>query len=352
MANIDTELGLGAGVDASLTVLQSFPVPDPTSNPYVSQLADSLARQPGVHPVLFSWRAALMGRPQVFHVHWPEALIERRTWAKTQVRRALYLAFLLKLRLARVPIVRTLHNLERPRDVGPVVDALLRLTERWTTLRIVLNPATPVAGGRPSELILHGDYRGWFARYSRPAPVPGRIVFFGRIRRYKNVPALISAIRSIPDRTDLSLRVAGNPSGPELASDLRARSAGDDRIAIIAHHLDDADLVREVGEAELVVLPYAEMHNSGSVLAALSLDRPVLVPDNEVNRLLRDEVGAHWVRLYPGELRGGHLTATLDALRAEPDAPAPDLHRRDWDDSARAHVRAYRRAIELRRRPS
>ncbi len=57
----------------------------------------------------------------------------------------------------------------------------------------------------------------------------------------------------------------------------------------------DADLVREISMSEMVVLPYRFMHNSGAVLLALSLDRPVLVPDNEVNRLLEIEVGSDWV---------------------------------------------------------
>jgi len=332
----------------TLLVLQSFPVPDPTSNPYVSQLADSLARVPGVRPLLFTWRTALLGRYDVFHAHWPEALIEQRTRWKTHARRLLYLVFLVRLRIRRVPIVRTLHNVEHPRDVGAVVDALLRLTDRWTTLWITLNPVTRVGGRAETALVLHADYRSWFAAYPRQEGVPGRILFFGRVRRYKNVGGLITAFRELAD-PGLTLHVAGNPSGAELARELHRLSSGDERITIEGRHIDDADLVREVTQAELVVLPYPEMHNSGSVLAALSLDRPVLVPDNEVNRLLRDEVGRHWVQLYPGDLRPEHVRAALEALRADRDPAPPDLRRRSWDDSAVAHVAAYRRAIELRR---
>ena len=39
-----------------------------------------------------------------------------------------------------------------------------------------------------------------------------------------------------------------------------------------------------------MVLPYRQMHNSGAVLAALSLDRPVLVPATD-QRGLGAEVG-------------------------------------------------------------
>ncbi len=72
-----------------------------------------------------------------------------------------------------------------------------------------------------------------------------------------------------------------------------------------------------------MVLPYREMHNSGAALTALSLNRPVLVPDNEVNRELAEEVGPGWVFRYDGELTGRHLLDALAAHRARPPARVP-----------------------------
>ncbi len=99
------------------------------------------------------------------------------------------------------------------------------------------------------------------------------------------------------------LRLAGG--GAAVDASLAESSGGRAPDARIAHHLEhvpDDDLAAEVAHAQLVVLPYREMHNSGAVLLALSLDRPVLVPRNEVTDALAAEVGPWWVQRYDGEL--------------------------------------------------
>src|SRR3712207_2143920 len=129
---------------------------------------------------------------------------------------------------------------------------------------------------------------------------------------------------------------------PILGAELAAAAAADPRVSVSLGFLADDDLVAEVTAAELVVLPYREMHNSGGTLAALSLDRPVLVPDNPVNEQLAAEVGPGWVHRYAGELTAGHLVDAVTALRAAPPAAPPDLSGRDWDRVGEAHAAAYR----------
>ena len=106
-------------------------------------------------------------------------------------------------------------------------------------------------------------------------------------------------------------------------------------------------LVAEIGQAELVVLPYREMHNSGAILVALSLSRPALVPRSPANTALREEVGPGWVIEYDGELDPrGDRRGTPDRAHVAADA-APDLSRRDWKVLGEEHAAAYRRAIEI-----
>jgi beta-1,4-mannosyltransferase len=102
--------------------------------------------------------------------------------------------------------------------------------------------------------------------------------------------------------------------------------------------------VRIVTEAEMVVLPYRHMHNSGTVLYALSLGRPVLVPDNEINRALSDEVGPGWVHRFSDTLTGSSLAAAIVALRSAPPVGRPDLSAREWPAGGVGHLEAYRLA--------
>ncbi|MGY1842293.1 glycosyltransferase [Modestobacter sp. SYSU DS0875] len=333
-------------------VQQSFPTPRPTTNPYIVMLGRSLAALEDVELRTFSWRRALLRRYDVFHVHWPEILVAGQSPLKALVRQLLFLLLLARLRLTRTPLVRTVHNLELPQGISRREVALLRLAERLTTLRIRLNESTEVAPGRPAELIVHGHYRDWFARFPQAATVPGRITFFGLVRRYKGVERLIEVVTATPgDRVegDLSLHVAGRPSSDELADRLRRTAATDPRVHLRLEFLDDADLVAEVTAAELVVLPYREMHNSGGALTALSLARPVLVPANDVTRALAAEVGPGWVWTYDGDLESADLVGALRGVRTRGEVPAPDLSARDWDVAGRAHLAAYRRAVALAR---
>jgi glycosyltransferase involved in cell wall biosynthesis len=334
---------------ADLIVQQSFPEPRPTTNPYLVMLRDSIREQPGVQLRTFSWRGVLTRRFDVFHVHWPEILVSGQSPLKAIVRQGFTLLLLAKLALTRTPIVRTVHNLDLPDGISRRERWLLRLIERRTTLRIRLNPLTPLPEHAPFETIVHGHYRGWYAPYPHAPRVPGRLAYVGLVRRYKGVDALVSTFRRAFGGQDASLTVGGKPSNDELVEQLESLAAGDRRIALHFAFLSDAELVSAVTAAELVVLPYREMHNSGGALSALSLDRPVLVPSNEVNRMLAAEVGDDWVLRYEGELTPAALEDALGRAQSlVPDA-RPDLSHREWDDAGRAHVAAYRRAIVLRR---
>ena len=331
---------------ATVRVLQSFKQPGPTTNPYITQLYESLLDTAGASPSCFTWRTALLGGYDVFHAHWPESLIEQRGAVSTLGRRVLYAVLLLRLWLWGIPIVRTVHNLDLPQGINWFDRRLLQATERVTRVRIILNRFTPVPEGSIWVLIGHGHYRTWFAKYERPAPVPGCLVFFGKIRRYKNVDGLIAAFRDVGEADPApTLRVVGSPSTPELAASLEALASGDPRITFGFGHVDDRELVREVGRANAVVLPYPEMHNSGSVLAALSMARPVLVPDNDLNRSLAEEVGEEWVVRYAGDLTGSILRQALEESFTPPVSGEPDLSRREWDAAGKRHLAAYRLAF-------
>jgi glycosyltransferase involved in cell wall biosynthesis len=331
-------------------VLTSNREPRSTTNPYITMLTAALRRTPGLEVTTFSARAALFGRYDVVHLHWPETIVGLggRRRAGRLVRSALAALFLVRLTLARTAVVRTVHNVEPPSDADRVQRALLRWFDRLTTHRITLNDRTVCTG--PATVVPHGHYRDWYTG-PRSATVPGRLQYVGLVRRYKGVEGLVEAFRSLADDS-LTLGVAGAASSPELAAAVTALAAGDPRVGLRLEFLSDDELVAAVTAAELVVLPYRFMHNSGTVLAALSLDRPVLVPDTPVNADLAAEVGPGWIHTFTGDLTAGALTAALSAAR-EPRAASPDLGAREWDDAGQAHLAVYRAALSrARERPS
>lgn len=329
-----------------IVVLQSIPPPDDTTNPYLVQLFRALPRD--VETRYYSLRTALFTRYDLFHVHWPEYLLRHPSRSRALFKRLGVCALLLRLWAAATPVVRTLHNPSPHEDGGWMERLLLRGLDRLTTRRICINAADD-GDGAAADTILHGHYRDWFAARKVPATVPGRVLYFGLIRPYKGVEALLDAFRGLPDSAlpDVTpmLRIVGNPSTQAMRETVQSACDADPRIGALLRYVDDDVLAREVGEAQLVVLPYRQMLNSGALLLALSLSRPVLAPWSEANARLADEVGHDWVHLYRDELDAGTLSTTLRMLQTDAPQGCPDLSRRDWPALGRQHHVTYISAL-------
>jgi glycosyltransferase involved in cell wall biosynthesis len=329
-------------------VLASFPPPGPRTNPYIAQLANALRQTPGVRLSCFSWRRALVGRYDVVHLHWPEILVDGASRPKRLVRQALTAALVARWWLARTAVVRTVHNRAPHERRPPVQRALLRAIDAGTTSRIALNPVDAEADG--VQLIPHGHYVDWFAGAAPVAAEAGRVAFAGLIRRYKNVPVLVGAFAALPD-PHARLAVLGRPADAALAAELEQLAAGDRRVSLDLRFVEDDELAHELRRAQLIALPYTEMNNSGAALLALSLGRPVLVPDNAVTSCLAAEVGEAWVVRFTGELTADDLAGALESTATLlGTAERPDLSRRSWAEAGVAHREVYGAAVQARRR--
>ena len=329
---------LSRSPDRELRVLHVL-APSDVKTQYVNQMVDGAPS--GVTALTFSWRRALFGSYDVIHLHWPEFLLRHRNRSVRPVKRLLALLLLFRLWLTNTPIVRTAHNLAPHEAGGSLEGALLRVVDRRTRLWIKLNPTTAVPTAAKSVVILHGHYRGRYPETTTVA-VPGRVLQFGLIRPYKGVDRLLDAFAEV-SAPEASLHIVGRPSTDQLRDAVRTQAGRDPRVTCILEFVPDDLLAHEVRSAELVVLPYNELHNSGVALVALSLSRPILVPRTASSESLALEVGDDWVRTFDGELTATDLENALNAaseLRAR--GIHPELRDRDWDHVGRAHEAAYR----------
>jgi beta-1,4-mannosyltransferase len=328
---------------STVTVLQTVPRPHERTNPFITQLAQSLPRE--VEIEWFSWRAALTSRYDVVHAHWPELALRAPNPLRRLAQRVLFTLWLARLHLRRTPVVRTLHNVD-PHESGSRVERrLVRLFDARTTAWLRLNDLTPTPPGEYAVTIPHGHYIDWFAGRHLPAPQPGRLVYFGLIRRYKGVPELLQAFGEMRD-DDLTLRIVGRSEDEAVRRQIAEAEATDRRISSMVDYVDDATLTREVGAAQLVVLPFRRLLNSGSLLLALSLGRPVLVPAGATAAELATEVGQDWVLRYDSPLTGETLADSLRRAQTALDSAAPpDLSERNWDRIGKALHAEYLRAV-------
>jgi glycosyltransferase involved in cell wall biosynthesis len=311
-----------------------------TGNPYNAQLAAGLRRL-GVRVDEFSARRLLRGKYDIWHVHWPDGALGRGSAVRAAAGATALVGLAALARARGTRIVWTVHNLKAHRPIRPSierafwqrwarqVDATIHLSE---SARLAAMTVFPPLRRRPAFVIAHQHYRDAYppapsrevARERLGQPTDARVItHVGYIRPYKAVPELIRAFRGVADPA-ARLLIAGRPEMPALARQIREAAGRDPRIVLRLERVAASEMSDLVGAADLVALTYAEVLNSGAALLALSLDRPVLVPDYGAMSDLRGAVGPEWVHLLSGAITPAALADALaEAAENPPPAPAP-----------------------------
>jgi glycosyltransferase involved in cell wall biosynthesis len=304
------------------------------------------------------WRV-LRGQGDVWHVHWPDAVFNQRSAARAALGARAWLHLAREGRQRGLRLLWTVHNLRAHdgqhaaleadfwQEFLPLVDGVVHLSHSG---RAAADAHFPTLADRPSWVIPHGDYRHeYVTSFDRDAArvhceVTGTgpvILSCGRIRPYKNIPALLAAVAEVSDPS-LRCVIAGACGDTALKRRIEGAARLDARVRLDLRHQRRRDMAAAHAAADLVVLPYRDILNSGSALLALSLNRPVLVPRRGALAELQQQVGEAWVRCYDGELTADTLVDGIAWARETPrDTEAP-LHAFAWPTIARAHELAYR----------
>ena len=345
----------GAGAQSLSIQVTAMPAfRNQTSNPYNSLLYRSLQAR-GVQVEEFTARRRLSRGVDVLHVHWPEQVPRSSFTPVAALRAFVFLKRVTHLRASGAKLVWTVHNARPHEPARPwlwglywrrflrQLDGVIFLTNSSRKDAVA---AMPILAQLPHAVIWHGHYRPVLAL---PARADARtrlglsrndfvLLQFGRIRRYKNVPQMLRAFIALA-RPNTFLVVAGKVNGDgDLEAEIRGLAAGHDGIRLELEHLPQVRLNDYLAAADLIVLPYRDILNSGGLLMALSAGRPVLCPDRGSIPEIATAVGPGWVRCFTHELGPAELAAAIDR---ETPPGEPDLSRCDWDAIAREHLEFY-----------
>ena len=304
-------------------------------NPYNALINEQLAAE-GV--TVREYRPWHPGRWDVVHIHWPETTLNHDVVSALSTTESL----LSTLRLHRrrgARVVWTAHNLRSHGQRWPRWEALF--WRRFTALVdgvIVLNEDDiervrvrfPSLRTRPIWHLPHPHYRDAYpagpmrveARRTLGLPIDERVLLtFGSVLEYKNVPESVAVFRAWepPAGERPHLLVAGRCRSPELQRRVERAAAGDARVRLDLRFIPDEQVPTYFRAADLVVLPYREVSNSGVALLALSYDRPVVLPAAGGALPLAREIGTEWVRLYAGPWSPAALDDAIKNLEALPE---------------------------------
>ncbi len=337
----------------TLSMMRILAWPNASTNPYTPLLYSNMG--PDVLVEEFSTRKILR-RYTVWHIHWPESLLNIQSPYKAAFKLAGFLAMVDYLRWRGGKIVWTMHNfkahealhpsLEKRfwRQFIPRVDGAISLSETGLSIARAQFPALEKM---PMAVIPHGHYRAEYpkspghARGALGIPPNARVIlFFGAIRPYKNVDALVRAFREV-STPDALLYIVGRPNTATLTEAILDEAAKDGRVRIAFEFVKTEDVSKYMEAADVVVLPYRAILNSGSALLALSFSRPVLVPDLGAMGDLRNDFGDAWVQTFSGDINAGILEAGLDwaANSRSAECPMPDKY--NWQSIRSETVRFY-----------
>jgi beta-1,4-mannosyltransferase len=285
----------------------------------------------------------------VIHMHRPDAIIGRNT-ASGLERLARALSFAVLVKRLRIALVQTVSAADG-RAPGSLTSRGTRaILHRVTTGYIVVEGGATAPAGRPVAVVPHGHFRERFLGFPRGHQVQGRVLCIGPDQLSWSVNTVLRVFQ-LTRTPGLTLRVVGGASTAlkRVIDTAISRSPGS--VSARIEKISDGSLVVELDEAELVVIPSTEDARDMTLLfVALSLDRPVLMPDTAETRALAEEVGPTWLRRYAGPLTAKTLDLAMEDLRANPPKGRPELDRRDPQRVAAKYAEVFRAASVRRRR--
>jgi glycosyltransferase involved in cell wall biosynthesis len=251
----------------------------------------------------------------------------------------------------RVPVVLTAHDV-LPREPRPGQRAAQkRLYERVDQIVVHSEHGrsrlVSELGIDPARvtIIHHGAFTDLATL--EPALPPGLergklpiAVLPGLMRPYKGLDLLLDAWRSFGDDPPGELWIVGKSKmPPPAAADLPSS------VRLIDRFVSDAELAGVMRAADLVVLPYREIDQSGVLYAALGLGRPMLLTD--VGGF--PEVAATGAAELVAPNDAGALAEAINRLLGDEErrtvlgqmAASAAASTYSWDSAAGAHLRLY-----------
>jgi glycosyltransferase involved in cell wall biosynthesis len=252
------------------------------------------------------------------------------------------------------PLVLTAHDV-LPREPRPgQIKAQRRLYERVDAVVVHSeHGAERLRGelGVPAErvhVIPHGAFTHLadLPDHPLPAELPATdrpvVLFFGLLRPYKGLDVLLEAWRGIDDA---ELWIAGMPR-----MDLDAlRAAAPPGVRFVPRFVGDAEAAPLFRRADLVVLPYREIDQSGVLFSALAFGKPLVLSD--VGGFGEVAASGAAELVPPGDAQALHTAITSllgdpaarERLAAAAAAAAVTTY--SWDDIARRTLALYQELL-------
>lgn len=271
----------------------------------------------------------------VCHVHWVANVIGRsQTTAEADDQIEAFASMIDRLKADGRRIVWTAHNVLPHDTPWPEKDLELRRVLVDTADAVhVMSRGSIDALERivrlPMEKVFfvpHPSYTGAYPDFVHRAEARSEFglsendfvfLLFGALARYKGIEELIAAFERLADAElprRVRLIIGGQAADDELAANLRLWADGRDDAYVSPAKIPVEDVQYFYRAADLAVLPYRQVLNSGAAMLALSFGVPVLSAAQDG---LRDVVEGFNGLVYDPQRSDGLHEAMRDAVTAD-----------------------------------
>lgn len=183
-----------------------------------------------------------------------------------------------------------------------------------------------------------------------------RILFFGVLKPYKGVDVLLEAFARLPEPVakETVLQIVGYPKMPiEPLRSLARRLGIESRVFWDLRFVEETEVATYFSQADVVVLPYRRIDQSGVLMVALAFGKPVVASRvGGFAEILSD--GIHGFLVDPEDVES--LTQALarvlgdDELRARMAGAVERFvgEELSWDNIAKQTVQLYHKVLMVR----
>lgn len=307
-----------------------------SNNPFVRNFADAV-RQTGRTVVDADWNVNELRKCDVAILHWPDYFFDN---SKTSLGRRRLIKMMVARRLFKTKFAWVIHNLKPHARTTPSkleklflreLDGVIHLSHEG---KAKAEGLYPVLTEKIDVVTVHGNFLPNSEPHmavTRAAGEPLEVLTFGAIKPYKNVEAFISALIDLADPT-IRGGVFGKAVDPDYVADLiQMASTANVMIDAPSTSFSDVYMERRIDAADLVVLPYRDILNSGSAFLTLSRYRPIVAPRLGALPELQRAVGNEWVYLFDGDFDATALADAVRWYRHRRVSAKPDMSSYDWE---------------------
>lgn len=178
-------------------------------------------------------------------------------------------------------VVNTIHDVklhvgERNIIANFLNNLVLRQSKKVIVLSDIFKPEIQKLGFSFSDICVvpHANFNYYVKSVKDEDTIFNRILFFGRIHKYKGVHILLKAFQNVLQyKKDLQLRIVGRGNLSEYSEDLERNK---DNLQIFNQWIADDDVSIYFEEVDFVVVPYIEGSQSGVIPLSFSFGKPVI----------------------------------------------------------------------------